>query len=38
MGEKGRRREGTAIMWGDVARLYLEFCAARFPGLTEVRA
>jgi glycosyltransferase involved in cell wall biosynthesis len=38
MGEKGRRREGSAIMWGDVARHYLEFCAARFPGLTAARA
>jgi glycogen(starch) synthase len=34
MGEKGRRRDGSAVMWGDVARLYLEFCAARFPELT----
>ena len=38
MGEKGRRREGSAIIWGDVARHYLEFCAARFPGLTAARA
>jgi glycosyltransferase involved in cell wall biosynthesis len=38
LGEKGRRREGSALIWGEVARHYLEFCAARFPGLTEVRA
>jgi glycosyltransferase involved in cell wall biosynthesis len=38
LGERGRRREGSAVVWGEVARHYLEFCAARFPGLTEVRA
>jgi glycosyltransferase involved in cell wall biosynthesis len=38
LGERGRRREDSTVMWGDVARRYLEFCAARFPGLTEVRA
>jgi glycosyltransferase involved in cell wall biosynthesis len=38
LGERGRHREDATVMWGDVARRYLEFCAARFPGLTEVRA
>ncbi len=33
MGQNGRRTDGTAIVWGDVARHYLELCAATFPEL-----
>ena len=28
---------GTAPVWGDVARLYLELCATLFPELTETQ-
>jgi glycosyltransferase involved in cell wall biosynthesis len=37
MGHNGRRgSESTTIVWGEVARHYLEFCAAQFPELTEM--
>jgi glycosyltransferase involved in cell wall biosynthesis len=35
MGNNGRRRESSGVVWGDVARHYLELCAAQFPALTE---
>ena len=35
MGENGRRRDDTSIVWGDVARHYLELCAGFFPELRE---
>lgn len=35
MGQNGRRSDGTGIVWGDVARHYLELCAAFFPELRE---
>jgi glycogen(starch) synthase len=35
MGRNGWRREGSTVMWSEVARHYLEMCAARFPELTE---
>lgn len=35
MGQNGRRSDGTCIVWGDVARHYLELCAAFFPELRE---
>jgi glycosyltransferase involved in cell wall biosynthesis len=35
MGANGRRADESAVVWGEVARHYLELCAARFPGLTE---
>jgi glycosyltransferase involved in cell wall biosynthesis len=37
MGANGRRREDGAVVWSDVARHYLELCAASFPELTETR-
>jgi hypothetical protein len=37
MGANGRRREDGAVVWSDVARHYLELCAAPFPELTETR-
>lgn len=37
MGEKGRRQEGGAVRWSDVAGHYLEGCVAWFPELTEAR-
>ena len=33
MGQSGRRSEGTKVVWADVARHYLELCAAFFPEL-----
>jgi glycosyltransferase involved in cell wall biosynthesis len=35
MGNNGRRHESSGVVWGDVARHYLELCAAQFPELTE---
>jgi glycogen(starch) synthase len=35
MGRSGYRAGGGSIVWGEVARHYLELCAARFPELTE---
>jgi glycosyltransferase involved in cell wall biosynthesis len=35
MGNNARRHEGSAVTWSEVARHYLELCAARFPQLTE---
>jgi glycosyltransferase involved in cell wall biosynthesis len=35
MGHNGRRPADGTVVWGDVARHYLELCAARFPELTE---
>jgi glycogen(starch) synthase len=35
MGRNGRRAGDGTVVWGDVARHYLELCAARFPELTE---
>jgi hypothetical protein len=37
MGQNGRRGDGGAIAWGDVACHYLEFCANTYPELTETR-
>jgi glycogen(starch) synthase len=37
MGANGRRRDGSCPNWGDVARHYLEFVAARFPELTDMQ-
>jgi glycosyltransferase involved in cell wall biosynthesis len=34
MGRNGQRCEGSIRNWNDVARLYLELCAERFPELT----
>src|SRR5262249_27794168 len=31
MGSSGRRSTDTTVTWGDVAKLYLELCAACFP-------
>jgi glycosyltransferase involved in cell wall biosynthesis len=37
MGRNGHRgSDGSRVVWSDVARLYLELCAAHFPDLTEV--
>jgi glycosyltransferase involved in cell wall biosynthesis len=37
MGNNGRRRDqDSGVMWSDVARHYLELCAAQFPELTEM--
>jgi glycogen(starch) synthase len=36
MGHNGRREETSAPRWSDVARHYLELCAACFPELTEM--
>jgi glycogen(starch) synthase len=39
MGGNGQRRqEGGAVVWGDLARHYLELCAASFPELTDTRS
>ncbi|MEE8450778.1 MAG: glycosyltransferase [Thermoguttaceae bacterium] len=35
MGDNGRRYDGFVLNWGEVARAYLELCAAQFPQLTE---
>jgi glycogen(starch) synthase len=35
MGRNGYRTGDGSIVWGEVARHYLELCAARFPELTE---
>jgi glycosyltransferase involved in cell wall biosynthesis len=37
MGRNGQRRADTTVSWGEVARRYLELCAACFPELTEPR-
>jgi glycogen(starch) synthase len=37
MGRNGRRSSDGVVGWGEVARLYLELCAASFPELTEAR-
>ncbi len=37
MGQNGRRGSDGAIVWGEVARHYLDLCAARFPELTQTR-
>jgi glycogen(starch) synthase len=34
MGQNGRRAEGCQPVWGEVARHYLDLCAACFPELT----
>jgi glycogen synthase len=36
MGENGRRREDHSVSWGEVARRYLDLCAASFPQLNEM--
>jgi hypothetical protein len=33
MGLSGRSSEGSKVVWADVARHYLELCAAFFPEL-----
>jgi glycosyltransferase involved in cell wall biosynthesis len=35
MGNNGHRHESAGVVWADVARHYLELCAAQFPELTE---
>jgi glycosyltransferase involved in cell wall biosynthesis len=35
MGQRARRSEGSAVVWSEVARHYLELCAAEFPELIE---
>jgi glycosyltransferase involved in cell wall biosynthesis len=35
MGANGRRRQDGSVVWSEVARHYLELCAATFPELTE---
>lgn len=35
MGDNGRRSDGFVLNWGELARGYLELCAAQFPQLTE---
>ncbi len=37
MGQNGRRSEQGTVAWCDVARHYLELCAAHFPELNEAR-
>jgi glycogen(starch) synthase len=37
MGQNGRRSSDSAPRWSDVARHYLELCAAAFPTLSELR-
>ncbi|MFN4260072.1 MAG: glycosyltransferase [Gemmataceae bacterium] len=37
MGQAARRSETTMPCWGEVARLYFELCAGRFPELNESR-
>jgi glycogen(starch) synthase len=36
MGQNGRRADGSAIVWGEVARHYLELCAGLFPELRTI--
>jgi glycosyltransferase involved in cell wall biosynthesis len=38
MGHNGRRGEGNTVVWSDVARYYLEICAASLPALREAQA
>jgi glycosyltransferase involved in cell wall biosynthesis len=38
MGQNGRRSENNMVVWGDVARHYLDLCAAYFPTLRETHA
>jgi glycosyltransferase involved in cell wall biosynthesis len=35
MGQKGRRGDGSAPQWSEVARHYLQLCAEAFPALSE---
>lgn len=35
MGQNGRHGDGSAPRWSEVARHYLELCAAAFPALSE---
>jgi glycosyltransferase involved in cell wall biosynthesis len=35
MGRNGRRADESAVVWGEVARHYLDLCAARFAELIE---
>jgi glycosyltransferase involved in cell wall biosynthesis len=37
MGRNGKRSDNPSVSWGEVARRYLEVCAACFPELTEPR-
>ena len=37
MGESARSSDGFVLNWSEVARRYVELCAARFPRLTETR-
>jgi hypothetical protein len=37
MGQNGRRGDGATVVWGDVARHYLDLCARFFPDLREDR-
>jgi glycosyltransferase involved in cell wall biosynthesis len=38
LGRNGRRGDGGPVGWEEVARRYLELCAAAFPELSEPRA
>jgi glycosyltransferase involved in cell wall biosynthesis len=38
LGRNGRRVSGGVVGWDEVARIYLELCAASFPELSETRA
>jgi glycosyltransferase involved in cell wall biosynthesis len=38
MGQNGRRADGATVVWGDVARHYLELCAVFFPEFRETHA
>jgi glycogen(starch) synthase len=35
MGQNARRRDESAVVWSEVAGLYLDLCAAVFPELTQ---
>jgi glycosyltransferase involved in cell wall biosynthesis len=37
MGQNGRRGDGAAVVWGDVARHYLDLVARFFPALRQTR-
>jgi glycosyltransferase involved in cell wall biosynthesis len=37
LGRNGRRADGGVVGWDEVARVYLDLCAATFPELTEPR-
>jgi glycosyltransferase involved in cell wall biosynthesis len=37
MGKKGQRSDTAAVVWSDVARLYLELCAAHFSELNQIQ-